>query len=73
MKEISQLNVPSKEWFDIAFKGYDIPEDIRRLSEILCRAYGIYGTADPMYIANVIAKELERGDGQGNFYEDKRL
>jgi len=65
--------VHSKEWFDEAFSiGNDgsLPDDIRRVSERICRAYGISDICDPMYIANVIALELSRGDGKGMFYED---
>ena len=60
--------VHSDRWFDTAFEGMQLPEKLRRLSERLCRAYGIGGTADPAYIANVVAKELGLGDGRGRFY-----
>ena len=64
----------SKEWFSDAFtnpvskKPYNVPDDIRRLSERLCMSYNIGGICDPMYIANVIALETGRGDGKGNFF-----
>ena len=45
----------------------NVPADIRKLSERLCRSYNIRGICDPMYIANVIALELGRGDGMGKF------
>ena len=48
-------------------KPYEVPEDIKRLATRLCRSYGIRGSCDPMYIANVIAFELGRGDGLSNF------
>lgn len=60
-------------FFDDAFTNpttkvpYDVPKDLRRLSERLCRSYGIRGCCDPMYIANVIAVELGLGDGYSNF------
>lgn len=57
------------EFFAEAFKGSNVPDDIRRLSERLCVSYGIRGICDPMYIANVIARELGLGDGMGNFHE----
>ena len=57
----------SQEWFDEAFKGMQVPKDIRKAAERICRAYGISGICDPGYIANVIAVELGRGDGQSNF------
>lgn len=69
---MTELNVnisKQNDFFDEAFKGHSVPRDIRRLSERLCLAYGIRGICDPMYIANVIAKELGLGDGQGNFFE----
>ena len=57
----------SKEWFNECFDGSNVPTDIRRVSERICSAYGIAGLCDPMYIANVIAKETGRGDGSGKF------
>jgi hypothetical protein len=63
----------SKEWFDECFtqpttgRPYQVPADIRRLSERLVRSYGIRGICDPMYIANIIALETGRGDGVSNF------
>lgn len=50
-------------------KPYLVPEDIKRLSMRLCQSYGINGICDPMYIANVIAFETGRGDGQSNFWK----
>lgn len=72
---MTEINVHARkqnEFFAEAFKGYTVPDDIRRLSERLCVTYGIRGICDPMYISNVIAKELGRGDGQGNFFEGTR-
>jgi hypothetical protein len=60
----------TEEFFIEAFKGAKVPENIRRLSERLCRSYGIRGICDPMYIANIIALELGLGDGQNNFKKD---
>ena len=59
------------EWFDECFtiSSAKIPDDIRKLSTRICRSYGISGICDPMYIANITALELGRGDGQSNFYE----
>ena len=63
----------TKEFYDKAFKGVDVPPDLRRASERVCNAYNINGICDPMYIANVIAMEIGRGDGQSNFHpEEKR-
>ena len=48
-------------------KPYDVPADIRKAAERIVGSYGIRGICDPMYIANVIALELGRGDGHSNF------
>lgn len=58
-----------KEAFTCPMTGqpYHVPENIKRLAIRICRAYGIRGICDPMYIVNVIAFELGLGDGQGNF------
>ena len=61
------MTVPNAEFFAEAFAGYDVPADLRRAAERLCVAYGIRGICDPMYIANVIAMELGRGNGQSEF------
>jgi predicted NAD-dependent protein-ADP-ribosyltransferase YbiA (DUF1768 family) len=64
-----------REFFDKAFfnelaqEPYKIPADLRRASERICLAYGIRGICDPMYIANVIAAEIGRGDGRSNFFD----
>ena len=63
----------SKQWFDEAFSSavnnqpYDVPANLRRLAERICRSYGIRGVCDPMYIANVAAFELGLGDGYSRF------
>ena len=46
---------------------YRVPNNIKRLSTCICRSYNITGICDPMYIANIIALELGKGDGQGHF------
>lgn len=69
----SELKSHSPEWFAEAFTNpvtrqpYDVPADIRRLAERICRSYGIRGICDPMYLANIIAVETGRGDGQHSF------
>ena len=60
-----------REFFATAFAGETVPPDIRRAAERVVAAYGICGICDPMYIANVIAVELGRGDGNGQFYPKK--
>lgn len=63
------------EWFEQAFtdpvtgQPYDLPRPLRIIAERLCMAYGISGICDPMYIANLIARELGLGDGQSTFYD----
>jgi hypothetical protein len=57
----------TKKYFDAAFKGMDVPADIRRAAERIISAYGIGGSADPGWIANIIALETGRGDGKSNF------
>lgn len=61
----------SKGWFDNCLQTEDgpMPADLRQLSESLCRRFDIRGICDPMYIANVAAYELGRGDGRGAFHE----
>lgn len=61
----------NEEFFNEAFKNQNVPANIRKLAERLCRSYGIYGICDPMYIANVIAVELKLGDGFGDFTNTK--
>ncbi len=58
----------SPAWFDQCFGDVDVPPDLRATSEALCRRFLIKGICDPMYIANVLAAELGRGDGQGQFH-----
>ena len=59
--------------FDHAFTNpvtgepYPVPADIRRAATLICQSYGLRGISDPMYVANVIAQETGRGDGQSNF------
>lgn len=72
-ESLKALNDADQAFFDEAFTNpttrepYAIPANLRRLAERLCRSYGIRGTCDPMYVANVIAVELGLGDGCSNF------
>lgn len=63
--------VHSKDWYDNCFGigETEVPADIRRLSETLCNQFNIRGICDPMYIANVTAFALGRGDGRGVFHD----
>lgn len=60
-------------WLEEAFTNpvtrepYAIPANLREAATRIVQAYGINGVCDPMYIANVIAKELGLGDGLSNF------
>lgn len=51
---------------------YDVPADIRAAATSIVRSYPIRGICDPMYIANVIARDLGRGDGQSHFGSEHR-
>lgn len=66
-EQINKLNKDKIKFYDEAFKGYTVPDNIKRLSIRICESYGIKGICDPMYISNVIAKELNLGDGSHNF------
>lgn len=57
-----------QEWLAQQFAKTAVPGDIRRAAEQLCSYYNIDGLCDPMYIANIIAHELGRGDGCSTFY-----
>ena len=59
--------VNKQEFFTEAFKGYNVPSNIKSISESICREFNINGICDPMYISNVVAVELNLGDGCGNF------
>lgn len=84
MSELSELDTKLKtlrqidqEFFTEAFTNpvtrepYNIPEPLRIAATRICQSYGIRGTCDPMYIANVIAVELGLGDGFSNFKEGR--
>jgi hypothetical protein len=55
-----------KAW-NLNGKKAEVPEYLRNAAEYLCLKYKISGICDPMYIANVLAYSLCRGDGQSNF------
>jgi len=60
----------NKEFFNEAFKGYEIPEKIKVISTEICNRFAILGICDPMYISNIIATKNNIGDGMGNFTND---
>ena len=70
---IKEINKQDKEFFEEAFTNpvtrlpYAVPDDLKKAAEHITRAYGIRGICDPMYIANVIAMYIGRGDGQSHF------
>ena len=66
-----ELRGEERHFFERAFENMDSPPDIRAIAIRICRAYGINGICDPAYIANIIAKETGRGDGQGRFFQQK--
>lgn len=45
----------------------NVPADIRDFSIWFCETYGVSGICDPMWVCNVTAMHLGRGDGQGHF------
>jgi len=53
------------------YKGNGYPEKVKSAIKRVYESYPAecmpQGLADPMYIMNVICKELGVGDGQGNF------
>lgn len=53
--------------FKKCFKEYNVPLNLREISEKICKEFNIKGICDPMYICNVIAYESNIGDGDGNF------
>jgi hypothetical protein len=55
------------KFYNDAFEGYTVPENIKNASITICDTLNIKGICDPMYISNVIAKETGAGDGQHNF------
>ena len=54
------------------YKGNGYPEKVKRAIKRIYNAYPAdcmpQGLCDPMYIMNVICKELGIGDGAGNFF-----
>jgi hypothetical protein len=48
------------DFYEEAFKNYDIPYDIQEAAIRICNAYGIKGICDPVYICNIIASSLDR-------------
>jgi hypothetical protein len=62
--------VRSLAWYDNCFEGASpsMPSDLRRFSESVCNRFSISGICDPMYIANVTAFEMGKGDGCSNFH-----
>ena len=58
------------DFYNEAFHGYNVPNNLKRVSTTICEVFSIKGICDPVYIANVAARVLGIGDGQGNFYSD---
>lgn len=59
-----------KDFFEDAFRGYEVPEKIKNISMAICERFVISGICDPIYICNVIAAENGIGDGMSHFYGD---
>lgn len=66
--KVIEAELHTKEWFDGCFKGLGVPDNLKKASTDLCRSYDIKGISDPAYVANIIATNLELGDGKGVFY-----
>lgn len=49
------------------FEGYNVPENIKKISVCIMKRFTIIGICDGMYLCNIIASENEIGDGKGNF------
>lgn len=52
------------------FDGYDVPERYKNIASCIIRRFDISGSADGMYICNVIAHCSDCGDGCGKFTGD---
>lgn len=61
----------NNNFFNEAFEGYNVPNDIKNTSIKICKTFNINGLCDPMYISNVIAVETKTGDGSSNFYNNE--
>ncbi len=68
---INEYNKKRADFYTEAFKGVNVPEDIKAAAIRICDAYGIRGICDPVFISNVIAMNTGRGDGCSNFEEVK--
>jgi hypothetical protein len=59
-------------FIDKAFEGLNCPESHKKAIQRVYDAYSAdclpKGVCDPVYMLNVICKELGIGDGQSNFY-----
>ena len=72
---INEAKAQDEVFFKEAFtnpvtnKPYDVPDKLKKTARRICKAYGIRGICDPMYIANIIALELGLGDGKSYFKE----
>lgn len=49
------------------FKGYIVPESIKRATLAIMKRFSIFGECDGMYIANTIGHIDGTGDGKGHF------
>ncbi len=56
------------EFFIGASNEMAVPDDIRRAAKAIIDTYGLCGICDPVCIANMIAIEMGRGDGNNNFW-----
>ena len=58
-------------WYEAQFKGYDVPEPVKKRAVAIMQRFTIGGICDGMYIANCIAYDTGIGDGCGKFFAEK--
>lgn len=54
VQEMAKLKIHSKEWFNAAFEGVEVPDHIKVVAAKISSIYNIGGQADPGYIASLI-------------------
>ncbi|ESW38616.1 MULTISPECIES: hypothetical protein [Pseudomonas] len=59
------------DFFEEAFKNYNVPAKLRTFAEAFCIRFNVRGICDPAYCANSAALKLKIGDGCGKFDHEK--
>lgn len=52
------------------YEGYEVPEKLKRISNLITFRFNIFGICDHMYICNCLAYDGGCGDGCGTFTGD---